>query len=50
MNMVLSCLKALSSGSLENYSKDFMQVSHATVSGVLTVFANSIASKVSRYN
>lgn len=46
---VLICLKTLKSGSFQNCSKDFMDVSQPTVSVVLAAFMDSIIKKASHF-
>ena len=46
---VLVCLKTLGSGSFQNCSKDFVEVSQQCVSKLLSAFTSAIVSKASRF-
>ena len=46
---VLVCLKTLGSGSFQNCSKDFVEISQPCVSKLLTAFTTSMTGKASRF-
>ena len=46
---VLVCLKTLASGSYQNSSKDFMFISQATLSRILSLFVAAMVKKASHY-
>ena len=46
---VVICLKTLGSGSFQNCSKDFVQVSQPSVSKILTSFSDSMVKQVPKF-